>query len=416
MDIFFILNNINDVIYDLFKSWLNKQFDKWLLKINGSEIICICNTTKYARLNNSTHSFVNYINKINNNNYDLKDVFKLKKIIKNETIFSEYLQKNFNVELINIELKGYDKNYINSLFLKEKEKITCLYCNKEFKLTFVCNRHQKFNCKQNKDIIVISKSKKNKITNNNDLQNNNIPNNDLLNKIRNELKMEILNELKNENKNKDSIIENKLDELKDEIKEFTKNLSNNNINNININTINNNTINNNTININLKTKIDKLNFFCKDTIDIDTFIKNFETNTKYHLTKDEALILLDNIEGYGINAYGDGLLYYLKNKYCLQLADLTGDEQEIKDCVLPFISNDVNLRAHYEKSLDGGWVLVKSIDKIRKILNISDNQIFNHHHKPIFYSKKGKKPICNILLRKSDYMTIEKNNMDKSMI
>ncbi len=48
------------------------------------------------------------------------------------------------------------------------------------------------------------------------------------------------------------------------------------------------------------------------------------------------------------------------------LNDLIGEEQEISNCVLPFISNDVNLRAHYEKSFDGGWVLVKSIDKIKK--------------------------------------------------
>ena len=36
-----------------------------------------------------------------------------------------------------------------------------------------------------------------------------------------------------------------------------------------------------------------------------------------------------------------------------------------------------------------------------KLLNISDEQIFNHHSKPVYYPKKGKKPICNILLRKS---------------
>ena len=95
------------------------------------------------------------------------------------------------------------------------------------------------------------------------------------------------------------------------------------------------------------------------------------------------------------------------------LNDLTGEEHEISNCVLPFISNDINLRAHYEKSLDGGWVLVKSIDKIKKIFTISDNQILNHHSRAIPYSKKWRKPIFNILLRKSDYLSIEKNNMEK---
>jgi len=97
---------------------------------------------------------------------------------------------------------------------------------------------------------------------------------------------------------------------------------------------------------------------------------------------------------------------YLKKKYCLQLEKLTGETKKYHECVLPYISNDANLRSHYEKR-NNGWILVKSTDKIMKLLNISDQQIYNHHNKFVHYPKKGKKKAINILLRKSDYLDIE---------
>ena len=53
--------------------------------------------------------------------------------------------------------------------------------------------------------------------------------------------------------------------------------------------------------------------------------------------------------------------------------------------------------------------LVKSTDKIKKIISISDQQIFKHHNKNIYYSKKrGHSTVINIFLKKSDYTEVDK--------
>jgi hypothetical protein len=141
-------------------------------------------------------------------------------------------------------------------------------------------------------------------------------------------------------------------------------------------------------------------------IDLDTFTENYKNDPKYHLTKDEALVLLENSEKLGVPSYGEGLYTYIKKKYCLQLEDLTGQKHPYHESFLPFICSDINLRRHYELEKDG-WKLVKDTDKIKKIVNISDQQIFNHHNKFVCYSKKGKNTVVNIFLRKSDYSEIE---------
>jgi hypothetical protein len=152
---------------------------------------------------------------------------------------------------------------------------------------------------------------------------------------------------------------------------------------------------------------DALNFYCKETIDINTFIKNFESTDKYQLTKAETTELLKIYDSEGIKGYAEKLVDYLQKKYTSLFKDLNGNTEYIQN-VLPFVSSDVKVRTHYEKT-DDDWVLVKSLSKIQKILNISDKQIYDHHQKPIYYNKKGKTPVCNILLRKSDYLTIEAN-------
>ena len=91
---------------------------------------------------------------------------------------------------------------------------------------------------------------------------------------------------------------------------------------------------------------------------------------------------------------------------------MTQNQSEPENDVLPFVGFDVNFRSYYEKTSEG-WVLVKSFDKIINILNISDKQIYNHQNKHIVYSKKGQKPICNILLRKSDYTKISKKFLEE---
>jgi hypothetical protein len=143
---------------------------------------------------------------------------------------------------------------------------------------------------------------------------------------------------------------------------------------------------------------------------IDTFTDNYKNNSKYHLTKDEALILLENSEKLGIPSYGEGLYTYLKKKYCLQLKDLTGTEIKHYESVLPFICADINKRSHYEFNNQKEWVLLQGTDKLKKIVDISDKQIFDHHKKFIDYpKKKGKVTVINVFLKKSDYNEISQN-------
>jgi hypothetical protein len=355
MKIFIIINNINDFIFQSLKYWIYEQSTKWMIKFNkndNSEIVLIITINNYSKMANFSSALLNFINKQTKQNYNLSTLFKIKKEIKTDDQFIGFLQNYFN-EIEHIELKGYSMKYLLNILNtpKKDDKNLCIYCNKEFKTLSSKNKHQKFNCK------------------------------------------------KNENK---LSVETKLDQMRNELDELRNDLAKNNIQ------ISNSTVNsNNTININLQTKIEKLNFYCKDTLDMDTFIKNYENNEKYQLTKDESALILENIERSGINSYGNGLANFIKRKYCLQFNDLTGKKEEPKDCVLPFVSSDINLRSYYEKSPDG-WMLVNSNDKIIKLLNLSDEQIYNHHNKLILYSKKGKKPICNILLRKSDYLSLSK--------
>ena len=158
-----------------------------------------------------------------------------------------------------------------------------------------------------------------------------------------------------------------------------------------------------------ETKIEKLNkhlqFFM---IDIYTFIDKYTNDPMFQITKEEAIFLSNIFEKNGIIIYSQNLLECIQKKYVLLLNDFFGKSQYYYDIILPFLCNDVNYRSHYELTKNG-WELLKSNHNILEIINISDEQIFNHCGKYNKYtSKKGKHPIVNFFLRKSDYNEIEK--------
>jgi hypothetical protein len=145
-------------------------------------------------------------------------------------------------------------------------------------------------------------------------------------------------------------------------------------------------------------------------IDIDTFISNYKDNKKYHLTKDESQVLLENSQHLGIEGYSSGLFTCIKKKYCKQLQDLdlVGDDKKYYEISLPFITTDTRCRTHYELTKNDGWKLSPSNDKIKSIVSISDQQIYNHMNRFICYSaKRGKNTVINVFLRKSYYDTSE---------
>ncbi len=426
------IENVDNILYSRLHNWLLDHVNKWIIKKTfdqDEKITFILHTKNFSSLTNCINSLKKTclsVKKIEKNEKKCGETLKfknnifLKKTITTDDKFINILNDHFFNNILNInekndnifeniELKGYTKKFILSNLKNniDIEKKICEMCHHKFKTTANCIRHQKTYCKKNNNI---QNKNKNKDKDNNNKEIKNI-NEDAIDNINEKLKEFISNITQTNN-----VLNNTINNTVNNNNTINNTVNNNTVNN---NTVNNNTVNNNTINIqvsNVLTKKDKLNIHLDKVIDIDTFTENYENNSKYHLTKDESQILLENSEHSGIIGYCEGLSTYLKKKYCLQLKDLTGDIQKYNECVLPFISNDCNLRTHYEK-LNEGWVLVKSNDKIRKLVNISDKQIFNHHNRFIYYPKIGKKLAVNILLRKSDYLTIERmldnNKIDK---
>lgn len=151
-------------------------------------------------------------------------------------------------------------------------------------------------------------------------------------------------------------------------------------------------------------KKDKLDCYFGDTIDLDTFIDNYKNNPEFQLTFDESKILLDNFEGYGTDGYGAGLYYYLKKKYLLQVKKLTGKEPN--EFIMPFITADSKLRNHYEKT-EFGWKNTSINDKIKKLVIISNDQVYLHHKQPIILTPKQRNNVASDILRKSNFQHAE---------
>jgi hypothetical protein len=391
--------NINDnqiLTYNSFRYWIADHCVKWILHKNTTNIYAIVK----IGLNTRQDTLVKKLkNKFENDPKYCKNFIKTRNIENNKSLIDFFIKyfanndktitkKNFN----NIELKGYTTNYILTLIknteikddIKDNEeekdaknssilyrKALCSICNKTFSNIYNKNTHE-VKCKLK------------------------IKNDSVSMKIEN-----FTNRLDAINSNFDKAIKN-LENKTDVISNTITNIGT--INNVNATA--NIQINNNGNTGKYMSKKDKLNLI-KDMIDIDTFINNYKNNSKYHLSKDEARILIENTEKMGIEGYGKGLYTYLKKKYCLQLEDATDKKYNYYDCILPFISSDTNLRRHYERQSDG-WVSISSKDKLNSVVNISDNQIFNHHQRFADYSMKtGKSRIVNVILRNACYENIE---------
>ncbi len=276
---------------------------------------------------------------------------------------------NFNINNSNVSKKVKEENKTKNLIYKNKK--VCNYCSKEFSTSFNTKRHEKtclLNIKDEKKSYGIT---------------NNINNNHF---------------------------QYEMDYVKNELKKIAEMVSvkkDNVVNNNNINV---------QINNNYSEKRNNLNKYFKYDIDIESFLDKFKNDPRFHLSNDESETLLYNSEELGPISFGHGLYTYLKKKYCLQLKDLTGQDTDYKDCILPFVNSDINYRTHYELTKDG-WVTTSSKDNLLKILNITDNQIFKNCNQFVYYSKKkGKTHVMNILLNKSDYSKIDFNKISKVII
>lgn len=171
---------------------------------------------------------------------------------------------------------------------------------------------------------------------------------------------------------------------------------------------------NNKITTRINSKRTNLNAYFNDMIDIDTFIENYRTGD-YKLTAEESKILLDNYRNLGAKSYGAGLFYYLKRKCIQQMIDLNGSDAEDTP-ILPFVLSDSSLRNHLEKTAEG-WFSASNKDKIKRLVIISNDQIYEHHKVHITLTPYEKDVVANSILRKSDYhnafLIIQKRKKDE---
>jgi hypothetical protein len=373
------------------RQWTIDHCIKWILKENETNLYLILETKIYTRTDNAIRSLKNvlqpqlkkwgFFSKIS------KDFFRSHKIDNYET-FKTILDTHFDIKpdannkinsskiFKDIEIKGYTKKYIISIvennINKEiedtKPSYSCDFCSKDFKTNYTKTKHEK-SCKENKS------------------SSENISSNDMV-KFTNMMETFM--------------------KFMDSKNNATQTTINNTINNVN--TVIDKSVN---ININMSKK-EKLNHYLKNMIDIDTFTNNYKNNSKYHLTEAESQTLFENSENLGIISYSDGLYTYLRKKYCLQLKDLTGTDLDYSDSVLPFICTDGNRRSHFEFTENNGWILVKSADKLKTIVDISGKQILGKINKYVVLPKKGKMSVVNLLLRKADYALLESKFEDVS--
>lgn len=279
--------------------------------------------------------------------------------------------------LTNYNLQKHYKslNHLNMVKLNEvnvditKKLYYCPNCYKEYKHHSSFYRHKK-NCITNNTTI-------NTTTNTN--QNINTSSEIEIIKQEYEHKLEI-EKLKNKLELKD--LENKNLKLQ--------------INNTNNQTAN--TINNNIKNI---SKIENLNINFGDVLDINTFIENYKS--EYGLTKNQTETLLENYRMGGINSCIYSLVYYLKESASKQYKDTKCKIVPLADVILPFILSDKYLREHFEKSINGHWNKTTSIDNIKKIVGITDEQIFKHHNTYMCLSNSQNKRLINGILKSSEY-------------
>jgi len=245
----------------------------------------------------------------------------------------------------------------------------CNNCNKQYKYLSGLTRHKK-NCITNNTTI--------NTTNTNTNQN-----------ITTSSEIEIIKQ-EYEHKLEIEKLKNKL-ELKD-LENKNLKLQINNTNNQTANTINN---------IKNISKIENLNINFGDVLDINTFIENYKN--EYGLTKNQTETLLENYRMGGINSCIYSLVYYLKESASKQYKDTKCKIVPLADVILPFILSDKYLREHFEKSINGHWNKTTSIDNIKKIVGITDEQIFKHHNTYMCLSNSQNKRLINGILKSSEY-------------
>ncbi len=138
-----------------------------------------------------------------------------------------------------------------------------------------------------------------------------------------------------------------------------------------------NITNNNTINY--------LNINYGNMIAMEQFLYNLEHSEK--LTNKERENLLTSYKENGIDVFARNFSYIMKQNCKRQLEKVGINDLKL----LPLFCSDGNLRSHKEKGIDG-WKTHYDNNSINKMLNISNNQVYETHHEmlPIIGKERTK--------------------------
>jgi hypothetical protein len=96
------------------------------------------------------------------------------------------------------------------------------------------------------------------------------------------------------------------------------------------------------------------------------------------------------------------LACYLQRIAHKMYTDLKEGNMTVKEAIMPILLVDGSARSHYEKN-DTKWIRTQSMDKIKAIYNITNDQIFKHHKTHLCYNGYQRKKIQTGILKMCDY-------------
>ena len=163
-----------------------------------------------------------------------------------------------------------------------------------------------------------------------------------------------------------------------ELKECNKNLTN-------INTQNNGTIN-------------YLNFNFKNVQPIQQFLENLKNN--FPLSTVDRKCLLMTYNECGIEAFADTFSIIMKKYQSAQV-------EEGLLPTMPLVLTDGNLRSFKEYHEDGGWKTTQSNSNIDKMIDISNEQIYETERTKVFISQKERKKVHSRMKKDNTLLDME---------